>query len=139
MNVETNSADSAFDHRPVAMILVVDDEPERLRTLRFVLSMFGFEAIAARSTREVLECVEERQPDLILTDSATPSMSGFELCRVLRASQRARRIPVVLHTGVHMPDDTPRLYDQIITKSTDVDAFAQLFRGLLPPGVSGAR
>lgn len=114
VNVETNSADLNFDRRPLAMILVVEDDAERLKTLRFVLSMFGFESFAARSAREVLKCVEERQPDLILTDSPTPSMSGFELCRVLRASQRARRIPIVLKTGVQMPDDTPRLYDQIV-------------------------
>lgn len=121
------------------MILVVDDDRDRLRMLRFVLAMFGFEVIAARSPQEVLQCVAERLPDLIITDSAVPSMSALELCRVLRASQKTRRIPVILHTGVQMPDDVPRLYDQIITRSADVDAFAQLYRGLLLPGMSGAR
>lgn len=138
MNAETNAADLGFDHRPMAMILVVDDDPASLRTLRFVLAMFGFDAIIARSAREVLECAKERLSELILTDSARPSMSGLELCRVLRASQRTRRIPVVLHTGAQLPDDVPRLYDQILTRPADVDSFATLLRGLLPPSESRA-
>ncbi len=139
MNVETNSAHPASGRRPLAMILVVDDEPDTLATLHVVLSMLGFEVVTARSGREALECVENRLPELIITDSTMPSMSGLELCRVLRASQRTRRIPIVLHTAADLPDDVPRLYDRIITKPADIDALSKVIRELLPPPLSGAR
>ncbi|HXS26352.1 MAG TPA: response regulator [Steroidobacteraceae bacterium] len=139
MNVETNSAHPAAGRRPLAMILVVDDDPDALTTLHLVLSMLGFDAVAARSAREALQRIEERLPDLIITDSAMPSMSGLELCRVLRASQRTRRIPIVLHTGMDVPDDVPRLYDRIITKPAEIDAVVRLIRELLPPDAAGVR
>ena len=139
MIFETDSAHSASGRRLLAMILVVDDDPDTLTLLQFVLSMLGFEAVTARSAREALERVEERLPDLIITDSAMPSMSGLELCRVLRASQRTRRIPIVLHTGSDLPDDVPRLYDRIVTKPAETDALVKLVRELLPSDMSGVR
>jgi CheY-like chemotaxis protein len=139
VNVETNSAHPATGRRPIAMILVVDDEPDTLATLHLVLSMLGFEAVTARSAREALQRIEERLPELIITDSAMPSMSGLELCRVLRACHRTRRIPIVLHTGGELPEEVPRLYDRIITKPADVESVVKVVRELLPPGISGAR
>lgn len=139
MIFETDSAHPASGQRLLAMILVVDDDPDTLTLLQFVLSMLGFEAVTARSAREALQRVEERLPDLIITDSAMPSMSGLELCRVLRASQRTRRIPIVLHTGSELPDDVPRLYDRIVTKPAETDALVKLVRELLPSDMPGVR
>lgn len=139
MNAEKSFHRRANGGRPSAMILVVDDEPDTLTTLQLVLSMLGFETVTARSAREAMQCVEERLPDLIITDSAMPSMSGLELCRVLRAREKTRRIPIVLHTAMDLTDDAPRLYDHIIRKPADVDAFARTLRALLPPDPVGSR
>src|SRR6185312_11054849 len=111
------------ERRAVALILVIDDEPDTLTALKILLSLLGFRVVAARNAREALEQIEVQRPDLIVTDNAMPSMSGLELCRVLRAREATRGIPIVMHTGMDLPDDGSRLYDRVMTKPIDIDAF----------------
>lgn len=120
--------------RPVAMILVIDDEPDTLTALQMALSLFGFEVVIARSAQEALRRVEERLPDLIITDISMPAMSGFELCRELRSRKTTRHIPIIMHTAMDVPGDPSRLYDRLITKPADIEEFVRAIEGLLPPG-----
>lgn len=134
MDSEKGSERAASDSRPIALILVVDDEPDTLTTLQIVLSMLGFGVATARTAREAMHRIAEQPPDLIITDNAMPTMSGLELCQVLRMHDATKRIPIVLHTAMDLPNDNLRLYDRVITKPADLEAFLRAIDALLPPG-----
>lgn len=67
-------------------ILVVDDEPNIVMSLEFILQQSGFETAVARDGDEALEQVEQFRPDLVLLDVMMPRRDGFEVCQTLRAT-----------------------------------------------------
>ncbi|MFP5253168.1 MAG: response regulator transcription factor [Actinomycetes bacterium] len=67
-------------------ILIVDDEPNIVMSLEFVLQQHGFETAVARDGDEALEQVERLRPDLVLLDVMMPRRDGYEVCQTLRAS-----------------------------------------------------
>jgi two-component system KDP operon response regulator KdpE len=68
----------------VTTILVVDDEPAILRTLRAGLTARGYEVLLAQSGREGLNVLTTRQPDAVVLDLGLGDMDGVELCRTVR-------------------------------------------------------
>jgi two-component system KDP operon response regulator KdpE len=67
-------------------ILVVDDEPQIRRALRFTLTAHEYEVHDARSGEEALESLRESRFDLILLDVNMPGMNGLAVCREIRAT-----------------------------------------------------
>jgi len=72
-------------HHPKAKLLLVDDEPQILRTLQTILGTAGYEIRIASSGLDGLILFREWKPDLVITDLSMPEMSGVELCREIRA------------------------------------------------------
>lgn len=79
-------------------ILIVDDERDLLRTLAYNLEREGFQVATAESGKAALELASD-VPDLIILDLMLPDISGFEVCRRLRQSDKTRGIPVVMLTA----------------------------------------
>jgi two-component system phosphate regulon response regulator PhoB len=78
-------------------ILVVDDEQDLVETLRYSLEREGFATLAARDGAAAMGYLGQAQPpDLVLLDWMLPDMSGTEVCRSLRMSERTRRTPVIM-------------------------------------------
>jgi DNA-binding response OmpR family regulator len=71
----------------VVRILVVDDEPDVVEVieLTFSLQWSGSEVIAAADGESALKVFQAEQPDVVVLDVGLPGMSGFEVCRRLRA------------------------------------------------------
>lgn len=65
-------------------ILVVDDEPAILRTLRTNLTARGYEVVTVETGDDAVRQAIEGQPDLVLLDLMLPDMSGLEVCRAIR-------------------------------------------------------
>ncbi len=85
---------------PPSLVLVVDDEPKNVQVVGSLLLRHGHEIIAAASGPEALEKLETAKPDLILLDFMMPGMTGFELCRILKADPRTSEIPVIFLSAV---------------------------------------
>jgi two-component system, OmpR family, KDP operon response regulator KdpE len=68
-----------------ARILVVDDEPQILRSLRTTLASHGYDVQTAATGEEALAAVDGRLPDLVVLDLVLPGLSGLEVCCRLRA------------------------------------------------------
>ena len=83
-----------------ARILVVDDTPMNVKLLEGVLAGHGYAVITAPSGAIALERVRAEQPDLVLLDVVMPEMSGYEVCRRLRADDATRLLPVVMVTAL---------------------------------------
>jgi adenylate cyclase len=86
--------------KPPARILVVDDTPMNVKLLEGVLTGHGYVVTTAPSGAAALERVREERPDLVLLDVVMPEMSGYEVCRRLRAEESTRLLPVVMVTAL---------------------------------------
>jgi two-component system response regulator MprA len=75
-------------------LLVVDEEPETGRALQGALALEGFDAVLATDEAEVLEIVQETEPDAVIVDLPAPDARGAALCRRLR--ETSPRLPVLL-------------------------------------------
>ena len=78
-------------------ILIVDDEPEMVRGLEDNLRFEGYQTIAAGDGTRGLSLAVSEAPDLILLDVMMPGMSGWDVCRQLRA--RGLDTPVIMLTA----------------------------------------
>jgi two-component system KDP operon response regulator KdpE len=65
-------------------ILVIDDEPAILRTLRAGLTARGYDVLLAQSGREGLNVLTTRQPDAVVLDLGLGDLDGVDLCRMVR-------------------------------------------------------
>ena len=81
-------------------LLIVDDDPATLASLRELFVRAGFEVETASTGRDALgHLLESENPSAIVLDARMPVMSGEELVPVLRAYRRFSSIPVLLLTG----------------------------------------
>jgi CheY-like chemotaxis protein len=76
-------------------ILAVEDDPRALRALQQTLRHAGYSVLAARSGEEALAALETSFPELVLLDVSLPGLSGYDVCRRIRANPRTRVLPVV--------------------------------------------
>ncbi|HMO47027.1 MAG TPA: response regulator [Rubrivivax sp.] len=83
-----------------ARILVVDDTPANVKLLVDLLRAKGYEAVAAASGEEALARIAAAPPDLVLLDIMMPGLSGYEVCRRIRADAATALLPVVLCTSL---------------------------------------
>ncbi|HUX41402.1 MAG TPA: HD domain-containing phosphohydrolase [Rectinemataceae bacterium] len=92
----------------VATILCVDDEKANLALVSAILVPLGYRIIEAGDGAAALERVASNKIDLILLDVMLPSMSGFDVCRLLKADEARRKIPVILITVLDSREDRIR-------------------------------
>jgi DNA-binding response OmpR family regulator len=83
----------------MARVLIVDDEPNILLSLEFLMQQAGLEVTTAADGEQALDLIHEQTPDLILLDISLPGMSGFDLLEQLRQSPDTRTLPVVMLTA----------------------------------------
>lgn len=82
----------------MAMILLVDDEPEIVEIMEIILGMNGHEVIVARDGQECFEVLQKELPDLILMDVMMPGMNGWDVCKKIKEDEKTRDIPVAMFT-----------------------------------------
>jgi adenylate cyclase len=83
-----------------AKILVVDDTPHNVKLLADILGMKGYAVATATNGEEALAKIAADQPDLILLDIMMPGLSGYDVCKRLRADAATALLPIVLCTSL---------------------------------------
>jgi len=83
-----------------AKILVVDDIAQNVKLLADLLAVKGYAVVTAASGVEALAKVASEAPDLVLLDVMMPGMSGYDVCRQLRAEPATALLPIVLCTSL---------------------------------------
>lgn len=86
-------------------ILVVDDTPENLTMMSFLLKELYKVKVANHGQKALRIAVSEPQPDLILLDIMMPEMDGYEICRQLRQDPQTRNIPIIFLTAKSSVED----------------------------------
>ncbi len=77
-------------------VLVVDDEPTLVATLKYNLEGAGYEVLTAENGESALLVARSRRPDLVVLDLMLPIMDGLEVCRLLR---RDMSMPILILTA----------------------------------------
>ena len=80
-------------------ILIVDDEPNIVISLEFLMKKEGFEVAVANDGEEALAKVASFNPDLMLLDVMMPKKSGFEVCEALSADPQRAGLQIVMLTA----------------------------------------
>lgn len=80
-------------------VLIVDDEPNIVLSLQFLMKKAGFDVRTARDGEEALAEIARAAPDLVLLDVMMPKRDGFDICQTVRANPAWQGIRIVLLTA----------------------------------------
>ncbi|OHB56813.1 MAG: hypothetical protein A2Y07_06780 [Planctomycetes bacterium GWF2_50_10] len=83
-------------HQPATRILLVEDEPAVLASLKDRLEMNDFIVLTASNGGEGLSTALGERPDIIITDLMMPIMGGLEMIEALRKSETGKCIPIMI-------------------------------------------
>lgn len=80
-------------------ILIVDDEPNIVIPLQFLMEQNGYETLVANNGEEALDIIAKELPDLVLLDIMLPGIDGYEVCEMVRLKPEWRHIRIVFLTA----------------------------------------
>ena len=80
----------------MANILVVDDSSDILEVMQYVLEMEGYDVRSVRGRKSMMEELEHFTPDLIILDVLLSRDNGREICKLIRASETGKDVPILL-------------------------------------------
>ena len=91
-------------------ILIIEDEPAIAENLAALLSAKGHTAAIAPDGAKGIELARKTPFHLILLDVMLPRMSGFDVCKLLRADQRTRAVKIIMVTGLDRMNDVEEAF-----------------------------
>ena len=80
-------------------VLVVDDEPNIVLSLEFLMEQAGHDVRIARNGEQALAAIRADKPDLILLDIMMPEPDGFSVCKSVRGDPALQDIPIIMLTA----------------------------------------
>lgn len=114
-------------------ILVVDDNDAQATTLAWLIEAWGYQTEVCTRGTDVLHCVAQFQPDVLLLDIAMPGASGLDICRQLRADGKAASLKIVAQTGYGDVDHKKQIddagFDGMLLKPIDLEVLERLLTG----------
>ena len=127
---------------PGRRILVVEDNALNLKLVRDVLTVSGYEVLAAPSGEEGVALAQTWEPDLVLMDIQLPGIDGYEALRMLRLNPLLDSVPVVAVTAFAMREDEERAasagFDGYLGKPISVRALPSQVHEFLSNGRADA-
>lgn len=80
-------------------VLIVDDEPNIVLSVEFLMKREGHEVQTAGDGQEALDKIAEDRPDLVILDVMMPRKNGFEVCAEIRANPDLAGLPILILTA----------------------------------------
>ena len=124
---------------PTARLVVVEDDPDTLEMLKATLEARGFSVTTCESAAEMLECAEQTNADLVISDIGMPEVDGFEMIRQLREIKAFKDVPAIALSGYASEKDAETAiaagFNAHVSKPVDPNELLTLVAGLLqkPP------
>ncbi len=119
-------------------VLVVDDEPNIVLSLEFLMKQAGFDVRVAHDGDEALAAVKERIPDLILLDLMIPKRDGYDVCQRIRSNPDWKDIRVIMLTAKGREIDREKGMalgaDEYVTKPFSTRELTERVKELLGAG-----
>jgi DNA-binding response OmpR family regulator len=80
-------------------VLIVDDEPNIVHSLRFLMTDAGLDVRIAKDGDAALAAIAQRVPDVVLLDVMLPGTDGYEVCRMIRMNPAWREVRIIMLTA----------------------------------------
>jgi CheY-like chemotaxis protein len=113
-------------------ILLVEDEYLLSMVFQMMLERHGYQVHVASHGCEALEYLENKVPDLILTDNMMPVMDGIQFLQKIKLNPMWQYIPVVLMSAAHPPSlNEGKLWDVFVSKLASTDVLVAAIQQLL--------
>lgn len=112
-------------------VLVVEDEPDSLEMMEYLLESEGYDVMGATNGQLALRVLADVQPDLIITDVMMPYMGGDELLAEIRRDTQLRSIPVLVMSAGEGADVARRFGSSYLKKPLDIDVLIRTVRTLI--------
>ena len=80
-------------------ILIVDDEPNVVVSLQFLMEQQGYKVMIAERGEDALDLIYQYKPDLVLLDIMLPGIDGYEVCEIVRLNPEYRNIKIIFITA----------------------------------------
>lgn len=101
-------------------VLIVDDDPNILMSLEFLMRKNGYNVLIARNGTEARELVKENLPDLLLLDIMMPDVDGYQICKEVKSGAKTKHAKVIFISAKTKESDIQKGYqtgaDLYITK-----------------------
>ena len=94
-------------------IIVADDEPDSVATLKLLLNDEGHDVVALSKGSDVLRRVEDFRPDVLVLDLAMPDMSGYELAKEIR-KRYGRITPLLIAITGRYKQASDKIFGEIV-------------------------
>ena len=94
-----------YDPQIKGNILIVDDSLDNLRLLSSVLIKQGYRVHCVADGEMALHAIRGEVPDLILLDIILPAIDGYKLCKIFKANEKTRQIPVIFISSLDSESD----------------------------------
>ena len=121
-----------------ASVLIVDDEPNIVLSLEFLMRQAGYDVRVARDGDAALAAVAESVPDLVLLDVMMPGRDGYEVCQSIRANPACARTRIAMLTArsrdVEREKGIALGADAYVTKPFSTRALVERVREMLAQG-----
>lgn len=129
-------------------ILIVDDEPDIVETIKFGLEQEGFEVLTAYDGHEALDKVGDQMPDLVVLDVMLPKENGYRVSRFIKEAIKVGKISkdivILLLTARRLDNDPERekffmefsSADQMMYKPFEMDELVKNINTLLTPSAN---
>jgi DNA-binding response OmpR family regulator len=116
-------------------ILIVDDEPNIVMSLEFLMRKNGYQVGIARNGTEALAAIDQTPYDLVLLDVMMPDVDGYQVCRAIRQNAARAAAKVVFLSAKSQPADVEQGYaagaDLYISKPFSTRQLMEKVRELL--------
>ena len=117
-------------------LLMVDDDPDGLALLEFVVELAGATVRSATNARDALETLTSFKPDVMLLDISLPEMDGYDLLKAIRRDPAMRNVPALAVTAHAYERDKQRAteagFSLHVSKPFDAEALVYLVASLRP-------
>ena len=80
----------------MAKILIVDDDIETTALFEGLIKNIGHKPVSVNTSLTAIETIVSEAPDLIVLDIMMPEVNGIELCKLIKANQHIRHIPIMM-------------------------------------------
>jgi DNA-binding response OmpR family regulator len=89
----------------MARILIAEDQEDLREMLAFALRLEGYQVVLTRDGQDALTQARETQPDLFILDIHMPGLTGYELCKQLKALPQFEKAPIIIISARGQQDE----------------------------------
>jgi len=86
-------------------LLLVDDEPNILLSLEFLMKKSGYQVFIARDGREAIDILNQNVPNIIILDIMMPNVDGYEVCQHIKGAPELQNVKIIFLTAKSKKED----------------------------------